>query len=57
VASEAASGELLISDDIVAVAGLQLDSLESRELTVRGREAHLKVRVARAETLSRDLIG
>jgi len=40
----AAGGEILVSADASAVAGLQPD-LETRHLTVRGRQRSLDVRV------------
>jgi adenylate cyclase len=51
IAADAASGELLISEAAAEAAGLDLGSLERRELVVRGREAHLAVRVARVGSL------
>jgi adenylate cyclase len=55
LASEASGGEILISEDALATAGLELDELERRELTLRGREASLAVRVAHHDSLSEAL--
>jgi adenylate cyclase len=57
IAAEAGAGELLISEDAARTAGVRLDSLDSRELAVRGREAHLTVRVAQAGSLPPDATG
>jgi adenylate cyclase len=47
LASEAAEGEALVSEDSLASAGLGAGDLEQRVLTLRGRSAPLAVRVAR----------
>jgi len=46
LASAAAAGEILVSADASALAGLQPD-LETRHLTLRGRQQPLDVRVLR----------
>lgn len=51
LASAAGPGEILISEESIANAGGEANSLERRELELRGREARLPVRVARAETV------
>jgi adenylate cyclase len=51
LASAAAAGEVLISDDAVAIAGVDFATIERRELHLRGREAALRVRVATIGTL------
>jgi len=46
LASAAADGEVLVSEDALELAGLDPGGLERRVLTLRGREAPLPVRVA-----------
>ena len=52
LASNAASGEVLISEAALADAALELGHLERRELVLRGREATLAVGVARYPALT-----
>ena len=52
LSSEAAAGEVLISESAITAAGIGVTYLERRELMLRGPEAPLAVRVARAETPS-----
>ena len=47
LSSLARGGEILISDDTFAAAGLDLGALERRELELKGRGALLGVRVLR----------
>ena len=47
LASVARGGEVLISDEAYAAAGLELPELERRELELKGRSAPLGVRVVR----------
>ena len=46
LAAQAAAGEVLVSEDAIANAGADGERLERRELTLRGREAPMLVRVA-----------
>jgi adenylate cyclase len=52
LASEAGGGEVLISEAALGMVGLDPGGLERRELSLRGREASLAVRVARYPSLS-----
>lgn len=51
LASEAAAGTVLVSEAARESAGIRLDAVEMRELTLRGREAPLQVRAADYGTL------
>ena len=49
LASNAAGGELLVSDATPAAAGADLESAEMRELSLKGRNETVKVRVLHAD--------
>lgn len=49
LASEAAPGEIIVSEDTMQAARLSMDGLEQRHLTLKGRTEPVNVRVMRAQ--------